>query len=63
MNDEYLENIIDQLKATEYLLKGIGYTATYGDDISHLKEALFSLSENMNSIIKNLENNIDTKEK
>lgn len=53
-NQEYLD-CIDKLNAIEYLMNGIGLNATYGDDTTHIKEALFFLSENMCSTIKNLE--------
>jgi hypothetical protein len=53
-NDEYI-HCIDKLNAIEYLMYGVGLNATYGDDTTHIKEALFFLSENMSSTIKNLE--------
>ncbi len=53
-NQEYGDHI-DNLKAIGYLMKGVGLNATYGDNTTHIKEALFFLSKNMSSTIENLE--------
>ena len=53
-NQEYID-CMDKLKAINYLMNGIAHNATYGDNTTHIKEAIFFLSENMNSTIKNLE--------